>query len=152
MEITDTILLRKILKSTQHVTIALCMDNQAYLVTLTHGYDEKRNCIYFHCAAEGKKIDYLKSNNTVWGQAMLDRGYVEGECSQNYATVQFQGKVTFLNSFEEKREAIECMIRQLDKNADAMIAKLKPEKLKTTAFGRIDINYISGKKTEGLIL
>jgi hypothetical protein len=150
LEITDISVLRRILKSTKHVTIALCMTNEPYLVTLSHGYDEKRNCIYFHCASEGKKIDYMKANSTVWGQAMLDHGYVEGQCSHNFATVQFQGKATFLDGFEEKREAVECMMRQLDKNPEAMLARLKQERLKTTAFGRIDIDYMSGKKTEGL--
>ena len=152
LEITDISVLRRILKSTKHVTIALCMNNEPYLVTLSHGYDEKRNCIYFHCASEGKKIDYMKANSTVWGQAMLDHGYVEGQCSHNFATVQFQGKVTFLDGFEEKREAVECMIRQLDKNPEAMLARLKQERLKTTAFGKIDIDYMSGKKTEGLVV
>jgi len=152
LEITDISVLRRILKSTKHVTIALCMNNEPYLVTLSHGYDEKRNCIYFHCASEGKKIDYMKANSTVWGQAMLDHGYVEDQCSHNFATVQFQGKVTFLDGFEEKREAVECMIRQLDKNPEAMLARLKQERLKTTAFGKIDIDYMSGKKTEGLVV
>jgi len=151
-EITDKSLLTKILKSAKHVTVALCMDNQPYLATLSHGYDEKRNCIYFHCAPEGKKIDFMKADNTIWGQAMMDFGYVEGDCSHKFATVQFQGKVTFLDTLEEKRKAAECMIRQLDKNPENLIAKLKQEEMKTTTFGRIDIEYMSGKKSEGATL
>lgn len=76
-EIVDSNVLKKILKSVKYVTLALSMNDQPYLATLSHGYDEKHSCIYFHCAKEGKKIDYLKANNTVWGQAMLDYGYVE---------------------------------------------------------------------------
>ncbi len=49
-EITDSDELKKILKSTKYVTIAFCMENEPYLVSLSHGYDEKRNCLYFHCA------------------------------------------------------------------------------------------------------
>ena len=64
-EITDIAVLKKILKSAKYVTIAFSMDNQPYLVSLSHGYDENRNCIYFHCAKEGKKLDYLKSNSTM---------------------------------------------------------------------------------------
>ena len=146
LEITDTNVLKKILKSAKYVTIALAKDKQAYLVSLSHGYDESRNCIYFHCAKEGKKIDYLKSNNLVWGQAVLDGGYQESECDHFFASVQFQGKVTFLKNVKEKQQAAECMIKQLNKNAEAMIAKTKPERLKTTTFGRIDIDYMSGKK------
>jgi len=152
-EITDANTLKSILKLTKHVTIAICKNNQPYLATLSHGYDETRNCIYFHCAKEGKKIDYIKSNNIAWGQAMLDYGYSEGKCDHQFATVQFKGKVTLLDDLDEKRQALQCMIRQLEKNPEQMIEKTTrtdAEKLKGTVFGRIDIEYMSGKKSEKL--
>jgi nitroimidazol reductase NimA-like FMN-containing flavoprotein (pyridoxamine 5'-phosphate oxidase superfamily) len=71
-EITDSDALKQVLKSTKYVTIALCMDNEPYLVSLSHGYDEPRNCLYFHCADEGKKLVYLKANSKVWGHAVQD--------------------------------------------------------------------------------
>jgi nitroimidazol reductase NimA-like FMN-containing flavoprotein (pyridoxamine 5'-phosphate oxidase superfamily) len=150
-EITDPSILKKILKSAKYITIALSMNNQPYLVTLSHGYDENRNCIYFHCAAEGKKIDYLKSNDTVWGTALLDYGYSEGECNHLFASVHFHGRVAFISNPNEKRLALECMIRQLEKNPSTPLAKLSdldPRRLEATTFGRIDIDYMSGKKTK----
>lgn len=147
-EITDTAVLKKILKSAKYITIALSMDNQPYLVSLSHGYDEDRNCVYFHCAKEGKKLVYFKSNNIVWGQAVLDYGYSEGECDHHYASVHFQGKTTLIDKIEEKRQAAECMIRQLDKNPEALIAKLETERLESAIFGRIDITSMSGKKSK----
>lgn len=146
LEITDPAKLKKILKSAKYVTIALAKDNQPYLVSLSHGYDRKNNCIYFHCANEGKKIDYLKANNVVWGQALLDGGYQEEECNHFFATTQFKGKVTFLRTIKEKQQAAELMIKQLNKKPTKMITDTTPEKLKTTTFGRIDIEYMSGKK------
>ena len=149
-EITDDKVLKKILKSTSYVTIAMSMDNHPYLVSLSHGYDENRNCIYFHCAQEGKKLDYLRSNNTVWGQALLDYGYIQGECDHNFASVHFEGKVTFILDPNEKLEAMQTMIRQLDKNPESIIAKLTVEKLKDTLICRIDMDYMIGKKPKDL--
>jgi nitroimidazol reductase NimA-like FMN-containing flavoprotein (pyridoxamine 5'-phosphate oxidase superfamily) len=146
LEIKDPVTLRKILKSVKYVTIALAKDNQPYLVSLSHGYDETNNCIYFHCANEGKKIDYLKANNVVWGQALLDHGYQDSECDHFFACAQFRGKVTFLKNVEEKRQAAECMIKQLNIKTDRKIADTTPEKLKTTTFGRINIEFMSGKQ------
>lgn len=146
-EITDPAIMRRILKSTQYVTLAMSMDNQPYLVSVSHGYDEDRNCIYFHCASEGKKLTYLKSNNSVWGQAVLDHGYAEGKCTHLYASVHFSGKVTLLNSLKEKRHALECMIRQLDGKPEPLIAGLSPERLEKIVIGRADIDYMSGKKS-----
>jgi nitroimidazol reductase NimA-like FMN-containing flavoprotein (pyridoxamine 5'-phosphate oxidase superfamily) len=147
-EISDPTELKKILKSTKYVTIALSMDNQPYLVSLSHGYDETQNCLYFHCAKTGKKIDYIKSNNSAWGQALIDQDYAEGECDHLFASVHFKGKITFVEDPREKRAAIECIIRQLDKNPETMISKLKPERLNAVHIGRIDIKEMTGKKHE----
>ena len=54
-EIIDFDALKKVLKSTKCDTIALCMDNKPYRVSLSQGYDEAQNRIYFHCANEGKQ-------------------------------------------------------------------------------------------------
>jgi nitroimidazol reductase NimA-like FMN-containing flavoprotein (pyridoxamine 5'-phosphate oxidase superfamily) len=151
-EIAEETVLKKILKSTKYVTIAMSMNNQPYLVSLSHGYDENRNCIYFHCASEGKKLDFLKTNNTVWGQALLDYGYVQGECDHNFASVHFKGKVSFITDPNEKLHAVEIMIRQLDKNPDALIAKVNQEKLKNTLIGRIDLDSVTGKKSKELTI
>jgi len=149
LEITDANVIKKILKSTKYVTIAFSMDNKPYLVSLSHGYDEKRNCIYFHCAGKGKKLDYLESNNVVWGQALLDHGYVEGQCNHLYASVHFSGRATFIEKLDEKRLAIQCMVNQLDKNPSILLPEcLDPKELSKLTMGRIDINYITGKKSK----
>ncbi len=85
-EITDPDEMRQVLKATKYVTVALCMDNEPYLVSLSHGYDETKNCLYFHCAPEGKKLIYAKANPNVWGQAVLDFGVTE-ECDYAYTSV-----------------------------------------------------------------
>jgi len=144
-EITNVAELERILKTTKYVTIALCMDNEPYLVSLSHGYDEKRNCIYFHCASEGKKLIYAKSNNRVWGQAVQDYG-VTDECDYAYKSVHFSGRLFMIDDLPEKQHAMEVMVRQLSPNPETKLAKIKPEKLATTAMGRIDIDEMTGKQ------
>jgi len=144
-EITDSDALKKVLKSTKYMTIALCMDNEPYLVSLSHGYDEAQNCIYFHCASEGKKLVIIRANNKVWGQAAQDYG-VTDECDYAYASVHFKGKISLIDGLSEKRHAMEVLVRQLSANPEAKLAKIKPEKLAKTTMGRIDIDYMTGKK------
>jgi nitroimidazol reductase NimA-like FMN-containing flavoprotein (pyridoxamine 5'-phosphate oxidase superfamily) len=144
-EITDRDAMRRVLKSTKYVTVALCMDNEPYLVSLSHGYDEKRDCIYFHCANEGKKLVYAKANNKVWGQAFQDYG-VTDECDYAYTSVHFSGRLFLISDLKEKQHAIEIMVRQLSSNPEVKLAKIKPEKLSTTTMGRIDIEYMTGKQ------
>ena len=144
-EITDLAELRYVLKTTKYITVALCMQDEPYLVSLSHGYDEAKNCLYFHCAPEGKKLVYQKANSIVWGQALLDFGVTE-ECDYAYTSVHFSGKMTLLTDLSEKQHAIEVLVRQVSLNPEAKLAKIKPERLEKTTMGRIDIDYMSGKK------
>ena len=148
-EISDTAELQAILAKTRYVTVAMCRDNEPYLVTLSHGYDHERNAVYFHCAFAGKKIDFLKSSNRVWGQAFIDRGYVQGQCDHLFSSVQFSGRVSFVSDAAEKRRALEVMIRQLEQDPERVItAKVTDARVATTNIGRIDIEFMSGKRTE----
>ncbi len=143
----------KILTNTKYVTIAMCENNVPYLVTLTHGYDSVKNAIYFHCSKEGKKIDILRKNNFIWGQALIDKGYVEGKCDQLYATTQFMGTVTFIEDIAEKRHALETMIKQQEQIPEKVIKDQITEKsVKKVNIGRIDISYLSGKKSDVVII
>jgi uncharacterized protein len=143
-EITKSDEMHQVLKDTKYVTIALCMEGEPYLVAISHGYDQTRNCLYFHCASEGKKLIYAKANPQVWGQAVLDFGVTQ-ECDYSYTSVHFRGKLSLITDLNEKKHAMEVLIRQVSLDPEAKLAKIKPEKLYSTTMGRIDINYISGK-------
>ena len=145
--IDDIAEMKKILQTAQYITIAMCRDNQPYLATLSHGYDPDRNIIFFHCAAEGRKIDYLVANNSVWGQAIIDYGYAQGACDHLYASTQFKGRVTFIENQEEKKLALINMIQKLDNDPNTVIEKqLKEKSVARVTIGRIDIEEMSGKK------
>ncbi len=142
-----------ILDEAKYVVIAMCRDNEPYLATLSHGYDRERNCIYFHCAKEGKKVDILNEQNIVWGQALMDKGYVQGSCDHLYATTQFKGRVTFVENKDEKKHALKIMIDALEENPqEVMDSQLSEKSIEGVQIGRIDIEYLSGKKSEKVII
>jgi nitroimidazol reductase NimA-like FMN-containing flavoprotein (pyridoxamine 5'-phosphate oxidase superfamily) len=144
-EITDSAELRQVLKATKYVTVAFCMNNEPYLVALSHGYDEQRSCLYFHCASEGKKLVYAKANKCVWGQAVLDFG-VTDECDYAYTCVHFSGTFSLVTDHEEKWHGLQVMVRQVALNPELKLSKIKPEKFDELTIAKIDINYMSGKK------
>ena len=150
-EIEDRDEIKKILRSSQYVTIAMCNDNWPYIVTVNHAYDENRNCLYFHSAKEGKKIDYMESNGLVWGQVLEDYGYLQGECNYLYASVHFSGRVSFIEKIEEKICALKMMIEKFDQDPETTTLKhLTEDCMRRTAIGRIDIEYMTGKRSEKL--
>jgi nitroimidazol reductase NimA-like FMN-containing flavoprotein (pyridoxamine 5'-phosphate oxidase superfamily) len=148
-EITDEAKVKAILLEARHVTIAMSLNDEPYLATLSHGYDEGRNCVYFHCAREGKKVEILKTNPRIWGQALVDNGYQQGSCDHLYRTAQFRGRVTFVDDQEEKEHALRVMIRHLDEDPDKIIIEqITPHSTERILIGRIDIDYVSGKKAD----
>ncbi|MFH2110610.1 MAG: pyridoxamine 5'-phosphate oxidase family protein [Candidatus Bathyarchaeota archaeon] len=152
-EVTDPSELVKPLKEAAYITLALCKDNVPYISTLSHGYDEANNCIYFHCANEGKKVDILRANPVIWGQALIDGGYQQGSCDHLYHTAQFRGVVSFVEGFEEKRRALEIMVKQLDDNPEDIIERqVKPGSVSKVLVGRIDIVEMTGKKADKVII
>ena len=138
-EITDPDQLLAIIRGQRYMTLALCKDNVPYLVTVNYGYDATENCFYFHCAAEGKKRDYLAANPVVWGQIIEDAGYQDGKCDHAFRTVQFRGAVTFLEANEEKRRALHLMIEQLESDPEAV----KRQQVTAGAVGRVVIGRIA---------
>lgn len=151
--INDPDQMKNILKNTDYITVAMVKDGEPYLVSLSHAYDEVEHCIYFHSASGGKKLDYLKANPVVWGQAMQDHGYHKGECSHLYASVMFKGKVEFIEDLEEKRHAFKAMILQLEPDPESILDEtLKSTGIPTTIVGKIKIEYMSGKKSEEVSL
>jgi hypothetical protein len=144
-EITDCEELRQVLKNTKYITVAICMQDEPYLVSLSHGYDQDKNCLYFHCAPEGKKLEFLKVNSRVWGQALLDFGVTE-DCDYAYTSVHFSGKMSLIEDLAEKKHAMEVLVRQVSLRPEEKLSKIMPEKLEKQTMGRIDIDYVSGKK------
>ncbi len=144
-EITDQEEMKRVLAQTKYVTVALCKDNEPYLVALSHGYDAERNCLYFHCAAEGKKLVYAEANPKVWGQAVLDFG-VTDECDYAYTCVHFSGTMTLVENAEEKWRGLKALILQVAPNPEMKLSKVKPEKVAQVTIGKIDIAYLSGKR------
>jgi hypothetical protein len=152
-EITERSEMARILREAKYVTVAMCEDDTPYLVTLSHGYDETKNELYFHCAQEGKKVDILNQNSLVWGQAMIDYGYVQGKCDHLYESVHFKGHVEFIDDVEEKRRALEVMIRQLDKTPEKVATEqLTPDSTRRVKIGKIEIDYLTGKKSKQVII
>ena len=144
--ITDPAEMWAIIAGQKFMTLALCKDNVPYLATVNYGYDQAVDCLYFHCAGEGKKMDYLRANPTVWGQIVEDNGYRDGKCDHAFRSVQFQGHITFVQDIEEKRQALSLMIDRLESDPETVKEKLiTPTALEKVMIVQVHIEAITGK-------
>jgi nitroimidazol reductase NimA-like FMN-containing flavoprotein (pyridoxamine 5'-phosphate oxidase superfamily) len=147
-ELTGEGEIERVLIKARYLTLAMCHENQPYLVALNHGFDSKEHCLYFHCAGSGRKIDVLRTNPNVWGMVIEDHGYLDGDCDHAYRSVMFAGTVTFLDKDSDKRRALEVMIRQQESNPEKVMAELLvPSQVEAVTIGRIDIDELSAKES-----
>ncbi len=146
-EISEKRDLTMILKGGKYTVISMCKENEVYLVTLSYGYDESKNALYFHCAKEGKKIDFIKSNPFVCGTVIEDNGYKDG-CVQAYRSVVFRGKMIIVEDLHEKKIGFDVLLNQLENDPSTIKNKLfkKDETYENLELLRLDINEISGKE------
>jgi nitroimidazol reductase NimA-like FMN-containing flavoprotein (pyridoxamine 5'-phosphate oxidase superfamily) len=137
----------EIINRQEYLTLALCNNYQPYLVSLNYGFDQEEMCFYFHCAIEGKKLDFLHANPIVYGQILEDLKYKEGECSYAYRSVQFEGEVTFLSDNNEKKHALNLMIEKVE--SPILIQKTKEKHITDAAVEKVLIGKITAKEFTG---
>lgn len=117
-EITDKEEILRLLKGGKYAVIAMCRNNEPYVVTLSYGYDEEQNALFFHSANKGLKLDFISENPNVCTTIIEDRGYVKDKCNHNYASIVIWGKISILQELEEKKHAMEVMLHHLEENPE----------------------------------
>ena len=94
--------------------LAMVSGSQPYVVPLCFGFEG--NCLYFHCAKEGKKVEILKTNNNVCFEFDIDQEVIPADkaCSfgMKYLSVIGFGKASFIDDEKEKQKALDIIMRQ----------------------------------------
>lgn len=147
-EITDRDEIQGIIKNGKFAVIAMCRNNEPYIVTLSFGYDEDKNALYFHSAKKGLKIDFITDNPAVCATIIEDGGYLKGECEHKYSSVIICGDMHVVETIEEKKHALNVMIDHLEEDPEPVKTRiLKNDKVyEGVGILRLDINEVTGKK------
>lgn len=94
--------------------LSMCTtDNEGYGIPLNYALDN--NKIYFHCAIEGSKLDYLRTNNKVSFCVVGNTRVMPSEFGTLYESVVVSGVTTEVEG-EEKREGLMRIIEKYSGN------------------------------------
>jgi nitroimidazol reductase NimA-like FMN-containing flavoprotein (pyridoxamine 5'-phosphate oxidase superfamily) len=147
-EITDRNVLSEMLRQGKYATIAMCRGDEPYIVTLSYGYDERRNALYFHCSLKGLKLDFVNHNPNVCASIIEDQGYKMDECRQAYRSVVFWGSMHIVEDLQEKKHGMEILLNHLEDDPSRIRKRsLKSDQAyKEVGMLRLDITEISGKQ------
>lgn len=144
-EIKDPAALRAIIQQSTVCRVGLSDGHRPYIVPLCFGYEE--GFLYFHAAHEGRKIEILKKNNCVCFEFDVNAGIVEEqqacEWGMRYQSVIGFGTAVFLDDVEEKRRALEIIMRQYSQRSFSF-----PEPaLASTTVIKVAIERMTGKQS-----
>lgn len=149
-EITDKNELIEILKNGKIITIAMSRDNEPYVVTLSYGYDETKQALYFHTAVKGLKIDFIRANPNVCATVIEDKGYVVDECEQKYRSLVLWGKMIVVEELDEQKYGINVLLNHLENKPEPIYKRNIPDdtKFDKVSILRLDIKEMTGKTAD----
>jgi uncharacterized protein len=114
-EIKDSKRLTEIIKTGKYAVLALCRNDEPYIVTLSYGYDESNEDLYFHGAKEGLKADFVGANPHACLTVIDDKGYIPHECGHAYRTVVIRGEMRAVESDKEREKGIRIQIGHFER-------------------------------------
>ena len=141
--ITDRQELESVLREAGVFRMGLCDEGKPYVVPMNYGYRD--GSVFLHSAAEGRKIDILRSNPSVCLEFEKDVELVPAEAacsfSMKYRSVIASGKAVFLEGTEEKSFGLNAIMLQYTGREFVF----PPQALEKIVVLRVDLEECSGK-------
>jgi nitroimidazol reductase NimA-like FMN-containing flavoprotein (pyridoxamine 5'-phosphate oxidase superfamily) len=117
-EITNIDEKLKIIEKCKVCRLGLSENNYPYIIPLNYGfsYEDEKLTLYFHGAADGKKMDIIKNNNNACFEIDCDTKLIEGEIPCNhgyeYKSIIGFGKIIILETKNKKINALNYLMKQ----------------------------------------
>jgi nitroimidazol reductase NimA-like FMN-containing flavoprotein (pyridoxamine 5'-phosphate oxidase superfamily) len=144
-EIKDKAEIEAIISRAEVCRLALAEGDVPYIIPMNFGYQD--NCLYFHCAAEGKKLDVIRQNNQVCFEMDIDGQLVkpaERTCSWSYkyrSVIGF-GKAAVIENSRDKSAALNIVTQHYGGQPHEFSAKETDKML----IIKVEISSMTGKK------
>lgn len=146
-EISDPSAIRALMEEALVCRIGLCDGGTPYVVPMNFGLGE--NCLFLHCATEGRKLDILRQNDRVCFEMDFLREIRQGPASCGwgalYESVIGFGRAALVDDPAEKRFALD---RIMDHYGAQGPYAYPDDILAKTAIIRIEIESLRGKRHE----
>jgi len=146
-EITDISEMEAIIKECKLIRVAFG-SAEPYLLPFNFGYDN--NCIYIHCAPEGRKLNLIRENPKIAFEVTIDGGIKNTDAVEacrtgyKYKCVLGSGVATLITSDEDKIHPLNVIMKHQTGNTSPIY---NPESLAKTNIIQIAITSMTGKKS-----
>ncbi|MBA1333642.1 MAG: hypothetical protein HPY66_0035 [Firmicutes bacterium] len=145
-EITDRLVIDDIINRAEVCRVAFCNENIPYIVPMNFGYRD--NCLYFHSAREGKKLDMIKNNRLVCFEIDIDHEIIKDDnpCGwgMKYYSVIGYGKAELIAEMDKKKKALDII---MGKYSDTKHYDYPENVVRNIEIIKITIAEVTGKKS-----
>lgn len=148
-EVRDFAAMQAIVQDCDCCRLGLVDEDGAYILPLNFGAAVEDGCLvlYFHGAAQGKKIALLRENPCVSFEMDTGHRLVPGaqadEYTFAYRSVMGRGVVEFLTAEADKLHGLNCIMAQYTRRADWTVG---PAMLASTAVFRLRVESWTAKQ------
>ena len=134
-----------VIAEAQVCRLAMCDGGLPYVVPMSFGYAD---CVfYFHCAAEGRKLDILRQNNNVCIEleagVSVKAGAKACDWGMNFRSVIAFGRAEWVDAPDVKRQALDLIMARYAQGAfdyvEAALAK--------TVIFKVVVTRMTGKRS-----
>jgi nitroimidazol reductase NimA-like FMN-containing flavoprotein (pyridoxamine 5'-phosphate oxidase superfamily) len=147
-EVSEPRAIEEIFSKADVCRIALANDNIPYIVTMNFGYEGfPVQCIYFHCAGEGRKLEMISKNNYVCFEIDTDHRLYKGkkgcDWGMKYKSIVGYGNISVITEKEAKIAGLNRIMFHYGGNSEYFYSDSILEK---TTILRLDILEMTGKR------
>lgn len=126
--------------------LGLSIDNVPYIVPLNYGY--KDNCLFFHCAKEGKKLEIIRQNNNICFEIDIDSDIKKSDSpckwSARYKSIIGFGKAYVIADKEEKLKGLDVIMSHYSNESTF---EYNEKSVENVLIIKVVIDEMTGKKT-----
>lgn len=133
-----------LLKTGEYGFLAMCGKN-GYGYGIPMNYVLDGNSIYFHCAAEGFKLDSIRQNNRVSFCVTGRIQVLPGQFSTAYESALVFGRMACHLSEEERRKALDLLVAKYSSGFADISKEYINQSFHRTGILRLDMEHLSGK-------
>ncbi len=147
-EITEQTVVQDVLARATVCHLGLSDSGRPYVVPLLYGYDPQSNCLYFHCAREGYKLDILRHSPAVCFEVEADLELTPNAqaCgwSIKYRSVIGYGQASIIQDAQERNAGLQAIMQHYAGAGRTYVFEER-EMDKTLVF-KVAIESMTGKK------
>lgn len=128
----------------EYGVLSLCGVDGAYGIPLSYAWDSECS-IYFHCAPEGKKLEYIKYNHNASFAIVGHTKVLSAKFTTEYESLIISGVVELVEDGAEKMNALELILDKYSPTDKVMGMKYAQKSLSKTVILKLTIKAVSGK-------